>query len=53
MSERVEKKLQEVPLARYAFRHEAEFAAGFLTDAGIPHRLQIDEPFLKAIQQKE
>ncbi|MEX2466500.1 MAG: hypothetical protein WD995_06290 [Gemmatimonadota bacterium] len=32
-----------VPIAEYLYRHEAEFAAGFLRDAGIPFRLQIDD----------
>jgi hypothetical protein len=44
MAERVDKKLQTVVLARYQYRHEAEFAAGFLDEAGIPYRLQIDDP---------
>jgi hypothetical protein len=30
-------------LARFRYRHEAELAAGFLEDAGIPYRLQIDD----------
>lgn len=30
-------------IAEYLYRHEAEFAAGFLRDAGIPYRLQIDD----------
>lgn len=42
----MERKLQEVVVARYSWRHEAEFAAGFLDDAGIPYRLQIDDPSL-------
>ena len=46
MARRVERKLQEVVVARYSWRHEAEFAAGFLKDAGIPYRLQIDDPSL-------
>jgi hypothetical protein len=46
MSRRTDQKLQEVVVGRYAYRHEAEFAAGFLRDAGIPHRLQIDDPSL-------
>lgn len=46
MSDREDRKLREVPLATYAYRHEAEFAAGFLEDAGIPYRLQIDDPAL-------
>lgn len=32
-----------VRIAEYLYRHEAEFAAGFLRDAGIPFRLQIDD----------
>jgi len=43
MSGRVDKKLEQVAVAEFTYRHEAEFAAGFLTDAGIPHRLQIDD----------
>ena len=43
MSDRTDRKLQEVEVARYHFRHEAEFAAGFLDDADIPHRLQVDD----------
>ncbi len=39
-------KLQQVPLASFNYRHEAEFAAGFLRDAGIPYRLQIEDPTL-------
>jgi len=31
------------PIAEYHYRHEAEFAAGFLRGAGIPFRLQIDD----------
>ncbi len=42
----MERKLREVPVARYDYRHEAEFAAGFLEDAGIPYRLQLDDPAL-------
>lgn len=34
---------REVVLARFRHRHEAELAAGFLLDAGIPYRLQIDD----------
>jgi hypothetical protein len=41
--DKVERKLQEVPIGEYRYRHEAEFAAGFLEDAGIPYRLQIDD----------
>ena len=32
-----------VRVAEFLYRHEAEFAAGFLRDAGIPFRLQIDD----------
>lgn len=46
MTDRTEKKLQDVVVARYQYRHEAEFAAGFLDDAGIPYRLQVDDPGL-------
>lgn len=46
MSDREDRKLREVPVATYQYRHEAEFAAGFLKDAGIPYRLQIDDPAL-------
>lgn len=34
---------RDVPIAEYSYRHQAEFAAGFLRDAGIPYRLQIDD----------
>ncbi|MDG2282925.1 MAG: hypothetical protein P8L45_07365 [Longimicrobiales bacterium] len=44
MAQHTERRLQEVVVARYSWRHEAEFAAGFLDDAGIPYRLQIDDP---------
>jgi hypothetical protein len=46
MTRRTEHKLREIPIARYSYRHEAEFAAGFLEDAGIPFRLQVDDPSL-------
>lgn len=46
MSERLDRKLTEVVVARYSWRHEAEFAAGFLEDADIWHRLQVDDPGL-------
>lgn len=36
-------EVREVILARFRYRHEAELAAGFLIDAGIPYRLQIDD----------
>ena len=44
MTPRSDRKQLEVPLARYSYRHEAEFAAGFLDDAGVPYRLQLDDP---------
>lgn len=40
---RQDRKLEQVAVGQYAYRHEAEFAAGFLEDAGIPYRLQIDD----------
>ena len=43
MSNRVERKLQHVAIGEYRYRHEAEMAAGFLSDAGIPYRLQTDD----------
>jgi hypothetical protein len=46
LARRIERKLQEVVVAQYSWRHEAEFAAGFLKDADIPYRLQIDDPAL-------
>lgn len=36
-------KQRDVPIAEYLYRHEAEFAAGFLENAGIPFRLQTDD----------
>lgn len=44
MTEKTDRKLREVVVAQYAYRHEAEFAAGFLDEADIPYRLQIDDP---------
>lgn len=41
-----DRKLQHVLLARFNYRHEAEFAAGFLREAGIPYLLQIEDPTL-------
>ena len=32
-----------IELARYAYRHEAEIAAGFLEDAGIQAMVQVDD----------
>ena len=43
MTDQTDKKLQDVIVAQYQYRHEAEFAAGFLDDAEIPYRLQVDE----------
>lgn len=43
MSRRKDRKTEAVPVAEFRYRHEAEFAAGFLRDAGIPFRLQIDD----------
>ncbi len=44
MEQRVDRKTREVAVAQYVWRYEAEFAAGFLRDANIAHRLQIDDP---------
>jgi hypothetical protein len=46
VGDREDRKLREVVVGRYGYRHEAEFAAGFLEDAGIPYRLQVDDPGL-------
>lgn len=46
VTNKTDKKLQLVVVGRYSYRHEAELAAGFLTDADIPYRLQIDDPLL-------
>lgn len=43
MSAKIDQKLQHVVLAQFAYRYEAEFAAGFLDDAEIPYRLQVDD----------
>ena len=43
MSGNTDRKLQDVVVARYQYRHEAEFAAGFLDDAEIAYRLQVDD----------
>ncbi len=32
-----------VVVARFTYRHEAEFAGGFLGDAGIPHSVLVDD----------
>ncbi len=34
---------RDVLIAEFVNRHEAEFGAGFLADAGIPFRLQADD----------
>lgn len=46
VGDRSDRKLEHVAVARFTYRHEAEFAAGFLDDARIPYRLQIDDPAL-------
>jgi hypothetical protein len=46
MSDLEDRKIREVAVAQYVYRHEAEFAAGFLDNAGIPYRLQIDDPVM-------
>jgi hypothetical protein len=43
VSERIDRKVQEVRVAEFLYRYEAEFAAGFLDDAGIPFWLQVDD----------
>jgi hypothetical protein len=43
LSSGVDRKLQHVAVAEFRYRHEAELAAGFLEDAGIPFRLQTDD----------
>jgi hypothetical protein len=40
---RDEEGLELVPVAEFRYRHEAEFAAGLLADAGLPFRLQVDD----------
>lgn len=32
-----------VTVARFTWRHEAEFAGGYLADAGIPHSVIVDD----------
>ncbi len=32
-----------VVVARFTWRHEAEFAGGYLADAGIPHSVLVDD----------
>ena len=34
---------ETVTVARFTYRHEAEFAAGFLADADIPHSVLVDD----------
>ena len=43
MTDEDEGALANVRIGSYAYRHEAEFAAGFLDDAGIAYRLQVDD----------
>jgi hypothetical protein len=43
LSRQIDRKEQHVRIAEYRYRHEAELAAGFLSDAGIPFRLQVDD----------
>jgi hypothetical protein len=43
MTERAFGQSRDIPIAEYSYRHEAEFAAGFLSDAGILFRLQVDD----------
>jgi len=38
-----EPRQKDVLIAEYVYRHEAEFGAGFLADAGIPFRVQADD----------
>ena len=38
-----EARQNDVLIAEYVYRHEAEFGAGFLADAGIPFRVQADD----------
>ena len=40
---RNEPRQKDVLIAEYVYRHEAEFGAGFLADAGIPFRVQADD----------
>ena len=35
--------MKEVLVAEFGYRHEAEFAQGFLRDAGIPSRVASDD----------
>jgi hypothetical protein len=32
-----------VTIAHFTYRHDGEFAQGFLTDAGIPSQLSVDD----------
>lgn len=43
MTERAFGQSRDIPIAEYSYRHEAEFAAGFLSHAGILFRLQVDD----------
>jgi Putative prokaryotic signal transducing protein len=41
----------DVRIAEFVYRHEAEFAAGFLDDAGIPYLLQADSDLGVTVSQ--
>jgi hypothetical protein len=43
VTHRNDRNPEEVAVGEFQYRHEAEFAAGILRDAGIPYRLQIDD----------
>jgi len=43
VTKQVDRKMRDVPVGQYRYRHEAEFAAGILADAGVPYRLQLDD----------
>lgn len=34
---------ETIVIARFTYRHEAEFAGGFLSDAGIPNSVLVDD----------
>ena len=40
---------EDVLIAEYVYRHEAEFSSGFLADAGIPFRVEADDAGLSLI----
>lgn len=39
-------RLRLVRIAEFTYRHEAEFAAGFLRDAGLPFQIQVDDAMM-------